>query len=156
MDEEEVLATEYRWADEILQEIIDAEQARASAEDLRRHRATVIAAKMPDFWNTVKFTAQEAAKRLGEQFHFESLPDDPNSFAIRRASAASLTGKVNGESISMICTRTDKGGQPLSDPPVRFSIHVDPNGRLYLKHLGESITVPDALKKMLRAAFVPR
>jgi hypothetical protein len=144
------------WADEIAQEIREAEQARASAEQLRRHRASVIAAKMPDFWNGIKFAAEQAAKRLGNQFHFESLPGDPDSFVIRRATAASLTAKVNWESITMICTRTDSAGGSRGDPPVRFTIHVDPNDKLYLKDLDETITPYNALKKMLRAAFLPR
>jgi len=116
----------------------------------------VIAAKRQDFWNGVKFAAERAAERLGEHFHFESLSDDLDSFVIRRASVASLTGTIDGDAITMICTRTESAGKLHSDPPVPFSIHVDLENKLYLKHLDKKMTVYDALGKMLRAAFLPR
>jgi hypothetical protein len=104
----------------------------------------------------VKFAAERAAERKGELFHFESLSDDLDSFVIGRASIASLTGTINGDAITMICTRTESAGKLHSDPPVPFFIHVDLENKLYLKRLDEKMTVYDALGKMLRAACLPR
>jgi hypothetical protein len=155
-DREEILAMEFAWADKLGQEIDAAEKAAHLAVELQLHRARVIAAKTPEFWEGIKFAAQHAVPRLGSRYTF--TPKGADSFVVAKSnSPARVVATLNSAGASISISYILEAGQDepreLSD---RLDIRVDGHDNLHLIHQGERATPYAALDKLFRAAFLPR